>query len=168
MATLPLAELPPPLGVSIRDFASISPKERPAVGDKVAKLERKIFPSSESFDYDIELKKKNIGVILAFKEFDSETLIAYLVYQRMKRIVWLHKLCVVESERQKGIGRCLIHALYRQMKSRGGESIQLWVDEHRKPARALYDSCGFQQVELRSDYYAAGRAGLKMQLSIVR
>jgi len=163
-----MGTLSPPGGIIIRDFANLPAKDRPAVGDKVAKLERKVFPSNESFDYDVELKKKNIGMILAFPDAESTTVIGYLVYQRMKRVIWLHKLAVVEQERQKGIGRFLVHALRHQMKSRGGESIQLWVDEHRKPARALYDSCGFQQVELRTDYYAPGRAGLKMELSIGR
>jgi GNAT superfamily N-acetyltransferase len=153
------------LGVAIKDFASLPSKERPAIAEKVAKLERKIFPSSEGFDYDVELKKKNIGLILAFKEAN---IVAYLVYQRLKRVIWLHKLCVVEQERQKGIGRCLIHSLRHQMESSGGESIQLWVDEHRLPARALYDACGFQQIELRADYYAPGRAGLRMELLIGR
>lgn len=159
---------PPPPGIVIKDFASLPSKERPALENNIAKLERKIFPSSEGFDYDVELKKKNIGVLLAFRDAEPDSIVAYLVHQRIKRVIWLHKLCVVEHERQKGIGNCLIHALRHQMESRGGESIQLWVDEHRQPARALYDSCGFEQIETRSDYYAPGRAGLKMELFIGR
>jgi ribosomal protein S18 acetylase RimI-like enzyme len=167
MSIIAAAHTPPP-GFTLREFAALSPKERADVAHKVAKLERKIFPSNEQFDYDVELKKKNIGLILAFKEDDSMQLVAYLVHQRMKRAIWLHKLCVVEQERQKGIGKSLIHALRHQMEKSGGESIQLWVDEHREPARALYNAYGFQQVEVRTDYYAPGRAGLKMELSIGR
>lgn len=162
----PTVASPLPPGVVIRELSSLPPKERSAVADKVVKLERRTFPSNEAFNYDVELKKKNIGVIVAYTECDKNNIAAYLVYQRMKRVIWLHKLCVVEQERKKGIGRCLVHTLRHQMQSRGGESIQLWVDEHRKPARALYDSCGFQQVELRTNYYAPGRAGLKMELRI--
>ncbi|OAK95799.1 acetyltransferas-like protein [Phaeosphaeriaceae sp. SRC1lsM3a] len=160
-----------PPGIVLRDFAALPTKERPAVAAKVAKLERKVFPSNEGFDYDVELKKKNIGLILAFKEHecDPDQLVAYLVYQRMKRIVWLHKLCVVEQERRKGLGKCLVEALCHQMKTGGGgsiQSIQLWVDEHREPARALYDAYGFQQIEVRPAYYAPGRAGIKMELAV--
>jgi ribosomal protein S18 acetylase RimI-like enzyme len=157
-----------PHGITLKEFAALLPKERAAVVQRVVKLERKVFPSNEGFDYDVELKKKNTGVILAFKEDDIDQLVAYLVYQRMKRVIWLHKLCVVEQERQKGVGKCLIHALRHRMEKSGGESIQLWVDEHRKPARALYETCGFQQIEVRSAYYAPGRAGVKMELSIAR
>jgi ribosomal protein S18 acetylase RimI-like enzyme len=153
--------LPP--GVIIKEYASLPSKERAIVTAKVARLERKIFPASECFDYDVELKKKNIGLVLAFNEGD---VVAYLVNQRMKRVVWLHKLCVIEQERQKGIARCLVHALYQQTVKSGGESIQLWVDEHREPAKALYSALGFRQIEVRQAYYAPGRAGLKMELAI--
>lgn len=155
-----------PPGIIIKDSASLTAKERAAAGDQVAKLERKNFPSSEGFDYDVELRKKSISLILAYRDTAPNVAVAYLVYQRMKRVAWLHKLCVIEEERRKGIGRCLIHALRHQMESRGGEDIQLWVDEHRRPAKALYDSLGFVEVEHRPDYYAPGRSGLKMELKV--
>ncbi|KAH7085060.1 acyl-CoA N-acyltransferase [Paraphoma chrysanthemicola] len=155
-----------PPGFIVRAFSSLSPKERSNAADQVAKLERKIFPSNEGFDYDIELKKKNTGLLLTYKEDAQDQVVAYLVYQRMKRLVWLHKLCVVEQERQKGLGRSLIQALCGQVQGSGGESILLWVDEHRSPARRLYDASGFTQIEARQDYYAPGRAGLKMELRI--
>ncbi|KAF1921906.1 acetyltransferas-like protein [Ampelomyces quisqualis] len=153
--------LPP--GVIVKEHASLPSKQRAIVAAKVARLEKKIFPANEGFDYDVELKKKNIGLLLAFKEGD---VVAYLVNQRIKRMVWLHKLCVIEQERQKGIAKCLMHALCQQTGKSGGESIQLWVDEHREPARALYSALGFRQIELRQAYYAPGRAGLKMELAI--
>ncbi|KAF2035425.1 acetyltransferas-like protein [Setomelanomma holmii] len=155
-----------PPGFSITDFNSLPLKERVAAATQVARLERKIFPAMEGFDYDVELKKKNTGLLLAFREGTQDNVVAYLVFQRMKRSVWLHKLCVIEQERQKGIGRCLVQTLRVQMQRSGGESIWLWVDEHRRPAKRLYDACGFKQVEVRSDYYAPGRAGLKMELLI--
>jgi ribosomal protein S18 acetylase RimI-like enzyme len=155
-----------PPGIVTRVFSSLSPNMRSVAADQIAKLERKVFPSNESFDYAIELKKKNVGVLLTYKEGTQDRVVAYLVYQRMKRLVWLHKLCVIEQERQKGIGKCLIRALQGQVEKSGGESIHLWVDEHRKPARRLYDACGFTQIEVRQDYYAPGRAGLKMELRI--
>jgi ribosomal protein S18 acetylase RimI-like enzyme len=165
MATATAAcSLPP--GIVLKDFSSLPSGERSVLAGKVAKLERKVFPANEGFDYDVELKKKNIGLILAHREGDAHQVVAYLVYQRMKRVVWLHKLCVVEQERQKGVGKCLIHALRHQMEKSGGESIQLWVDEHRAPARALYNLCGFQQIEVRPAYYAPGRAGIKLELPI--
>lgn len=155
-----------PPGFVVKDLFAFSPEDRQIMGRKVAKIEKKVFPSSESFDYDVELKKKNIGLILAFREGHPDNVVAYLVHQRMKRLVWLHKLCVIEQEREHGLGRCLVRSLQYQMKRGGCQSIYLWVDEHRKPARALYATCGFQQIEHRPDYYAPGRAGLKMELAV--
>ncbi|KAL5120495.1 hypothetical protein ACEQ8H_001513 [Pleosporales sp. CAS-2024a] len=152
----------------LKNFATLSSEERSTFAQRVVKLERKVFPKDEGFNYDIELKKKNIGLILTVNEGASDQLVAYLVYQRMRRVVWLHKLCVVEQERKKGIGRCLVHALRDQMEKGGGETIQLWVDEHRQPAKSLYEACGFVLVETRPAYYAPGRAGLKMELPIAR
>jgi len=164
MTSTQLLHTPP--GFVIKDFADIPPKNRWVIADKVTKLEKKIFPAIEHFNYDIELKKKNIGLLLAFKESDSDTLVAYLVYQRMKRIAWLHKLCVVEQEREKGLGKSLIHSLRRHMEKGGCHTIFLWVDANRQPAQALYKSCGFQQSECRPDYYGPGRTALKLELAI--
>jgi ribosomal protein S18 acetylase RimI-like enzyme len=155
-----------PPGFVIKDLATILPNKRSSTAKKVAKLEKKVFPAIEHFNYDVELKKKNIGVIVAFKENDADSLVAYLVYQRMKRLAWLHKLCVVEQEREKGLGKALIHSLRRHMEKSGCHTIVLWVDENRQPARALYKSCGFQQTECRPDYYGSGRTALKLELSV--
>jgi ribosomal protein S18 acetylase RimI-like enzyme len=157
-------QIPP--GFVIKDFSTFPPKTRPAIADKVAKLERKVFPAIEHFNYDVELKKKNTGLLLIFKEDDTEKLIGYLVFQRMKRLAWLHKLCVVEQERGRGIGKALIYCFRRQMDKGGCNIIFLWVDESREPARALYTSCGFQQSECRPDYYGPGRTALKLELSL--
>ncbi|KAJ4333925.1 polarity establishment/cellular polarization [Ascochyta clinopodiicola] len=73
---------------------------------KVAKLEKKIFPSSEAFDYSVELKKKNIGLVLASRTGGQE-LVGYLVFQRLKGQAWLHKLAIIEQERGKGIASAI-------------------------------------------------------------
>jgi ribosomal protein S18 acetylase RimI-like enzyme len=159
---------PPPMlsGIYLKDLASFSPKERQSIVEKVAKIEKKTFPSSEAFDFNTELKKKNTNMVLAMAEGEPGQLVGYLVYLRMKRLALLHKICVVEQEREKGVGRCLIHSLLHHLEKGGCTSIQLWVDEARKPARALYQTFGFQQVDRCLDYYGPGRTGLKMQLSI--
>jgi ribosomal protein S18 acetylase RimI-like enzyme len=157
---------PTPPGFVVKDFSSYSPKSRSAIADKVAKLERKVFPAIEHFSYDVELKKKNTGLLLVFRENDNEQLIAYLVYQRMRRLAWLHKLCVIEQERGRGLGKALIYYLRLQMEKGGCSTIFLWVDESRESARALYKSCGFQLSECRPDYYGPGRTALKLELEL--
>ncbi|KAH6639365.1 acyl-CoA N-acyltransferase [Boeremia exigua] len=154
-----------PSGFALQIITACPPKDRDALAAKLAKLEKKIFPSSEAFDYNIELKKKNIGIVLASKQ-GSDELVGYLVFQRQKSLAWLHKLATIEQERGKGIARCLVHSLYQQMKKGGCRTVVLWVDEARNPARALYTSCGFQETERLEDYYGPGRTALKMELAI--
>lgn len=152
--------------VCIRDFNSFTPKERSIIIDQVAKIEKKTFPSSEVFDFNAELRKRNTSLVLASKEGTPEKVIGYLVYVRVGKLALVHKICVIREEREKGVGKCLIHSL-RQLVVKGGcNSIHLWVDEARKPARALYESCGFSQTDRLLDYYGPGRTGLKMQLVI--
>lgn len=164
VATINASVAPP--GVVLQMFTACPPKHRDALASKVTKLEKKIFPSSEAFDYSVELKKKNIGLILASRE-GSQELIGYLVFQRQKSLAWLHKLATVEQERGKGIARCLVHSLCQQMKKGGCRTIVLWVDEARNPARNLYTSCGFQEIERLQDYYGPGRTAMKMELAII-
>jgi ribosomal protein S18 acetylase RimI-like enzyme len=161
--TVPVGTLPP--GISLQIITACPPKDRDSLAAKVARLEKKIFPSSEAFDYGVELKKKNVGLILASKE-GTQQLVGYLVYQRQKSLAWLHKLATIEEERGKGIARCLVHSLCQQMKKGGCRAIVLWVDEARSPARALYVSCGFQEVERLPEYYGPGRTALKLELAI--
>lgn len=151
--------------IVLQVLTACPPKDREALASKVARLEKKIFPSSEAFDYTVELKKKNIGLVLASREGSGE-LVGYLVFQRQKSLAWLHKLATIEQERGKGIARSLIHSLCQQMKKGGCRIIVLWVDEARNPARTLYTSCGFQEVEQLQDYYGPGRTAIKMELAI--
>lgn len=150
----------------LKELATFSPKERETILKRVIRIEKKSFPTSEAFDFTSELRKKHTNMIIAVKDGDASELIGYLVYLRVKRLTVLHKICVVEQEREKGVGKCLIHSLRLLVEKGGCDCIHLWVDEARKPARALYDSCGFQQIDRCPDYYGPGRTGLKMQLPI--
>jgi hypothetical protein len=69
-----------PLGFVLRDLSSFQSKNRPSIANKVAKLVKKVFPAIEHFNYDVELEKKNIGLIIASTEDETDTLAAYLVY----------------------------------------------------------------------------------------
>ncbi|KAF2271333.1 acetyltransferas-like protein [Westerdykella ornata] len=155
-----------PQGFRIQNLVSLDPKNRQNVVDRVRKIERKAFPSSEAFDFDAELKKKNTSMLVVTRPDELTEVVGYLVFLRMRKVALLHKICVVEHMRRKGIGRCLIHSVLLQLEKGGCHSIQLWVDEARSPARELYQSYGFREIDRCVDYYGPGRTGLKMQLSI--
>jgi axial budding pattern protein 2 len=154
-------------GVRITDLTAYTPKQQQGLLTEVKRIEKKTFPSSEAIDFETELKKRNTKVVLAvIGDGQSIEAVGYLLYLRMKRIVLLHKICVSQAHRQRGIGKALISSLRSRQENEGADCIQLWVDEDRAPARALYASLGFGQVDRCIDYYGPGRTGLKMLLKL--
>lgn len=129
------------------------------------RIEKRTFPSSEAFDFESELLKKNTFAFVACQNATEPLdVVAYLIYCRTKRLTLLHKICVVEHFRKRGIAKALLSALRTKVRLEGSNSIDLWVDEDRPPARALYTSCGFEEVDRLENYYGMGRTGLKMSL----
>ncbi|KAK4946662.1 hypothetical protein LTR66_014263 [Elasticomyces elasticus] len=131
----------------------------------IKRIEKKTFPQSEALDFDAELKKRNTRVFVALsacKDGIRPQVKGYLVYLRLRRTTLMHKICVVEQHRQEGIGKAMISALLQRLRNEGSDTTQLWVDESRLPARRLYASCAFHQVDHVVDYYGPGRTGLKM------
>lgn len=150
-----------------KDLKSCSLSDQQKFLSTIKRIERKSFPSSEVFDFDRELRKKNTSSIIAVRGTGaSPEVIAYLVYLRIKRLTMLHKLCVVSDQRQNGIGKGMMQFLKARLERGGCDYIQLWVDEDRKAARALYESCNFKQVDRCPDYYGPTRTGLKMELRL--
>lgn len=150
----------------LQTISPCPPKDRDALAKRLTRLERKIFPSSLIFDYNLELAKRKISVILATPSVDTSDLLGYLVYQRQKGITWLHKLAVIESERGKGIGKLLVEKLCEQMETAGCRCVVLWVDEGNGRARRLYGRCGFKEEERLADYYGPGKTAVKMEMKM--
>lgn len=161
----------------ISDIHSLKENEALDILAQIARVERKTFPSSEAFDFNAQLwrKKPNTRVIYAMdtpsigsvapsRTFSA--LVAYAVYVRQRGAALLHKVCVTESLRGKGIGYKIMEYIRQRLEKEGCYYIQLWVDDARKPARALYARCGFQDREKVYDYYAPGRTGIRMVLEL--
>lgn len=127
-------------------------------------LEKRTFPAGEAFDFHIELPKRNTRVLVAIQQ--ETFVLGYLIYLRMKRTTLLHKVCVGAGHRGRGIGKALISEVIDKVKDEGCVTIQLWVDEARKAAEALYRNQGFEVVRRVEGYYAPGRVGLKMLLNL--
>ena len=146
-------------------------KEPSNLLDQVKRAERRTFPRDEAMDFDLELKKRNTELIAVLADPQStedceRSLAGYLVYARLHGIALLHKVCVLEGHQRQGIARSILSMLKDRLQSQGCERLQLWVDEARKPARALYESMGFKITDRARDYYGPGRTGIKMVLDL--
>ncbi|KAL8674480.1 MAG: hypothetical protein Q9168_001145 [Polycauliona sp. 1 TL-2023] len=126
------------------DLHEIPKSQRQVILDQVKHGEKKIFPRTEAFDFDMELKKRNTELIVVVDDSSSfPILVAYAVYAHAQKMNMLHKVCVLEKFRRQGIARKLLLFQHQRLRFRGRPNVQLWVDEERLPARQLYLSIGF-------------------------
>jgi ribosomal protein S18 acetylase RimI-like enzyme len=136
----------------------------------VKQAEKRNFPRNEAFNFDMELKKRNMELIVILDEIllpDPKALVGYLVFARNHRTAMLHKICVLDEYRRQGIARKMLKRQIEKLRSQNCERVLLWVDEMRNPAKSLYIGLGFKDVDRVEDYYASGRAGIQMILSLL-
>ncbi|KAG0643849.1 acyl-CoA N-acyltransferase [Tuber brumale] len=136
----------------------------------VKQVEKRTFPTGEIFDFDNELAKRTTHFYCALRggvgdSRDSE-LYGYIVFVRSKLITRIHKVCVVEEQRGKGVGKWMLDLALAKLKKGGAEKVDLWVDTDREAARRLYLSCGFEERETVNDYYSTGRHGIRMEVTL--
>lgn len=155
------------------DIHSLKRNEALEILAQISRVEKKTFPTNEAFGFGEELwrKKPNTRVLYSTRVADNSTrkdLVAYAVYVRQKGVALLHKVCVIEAYRRQGVGQQLMSFIQERLRKEGCQYIQLWVDQAREPARALYHRCGFEEREVIPDYYAPGRTGIRMVLGLER
>ena len=150
------------------------PVSRQAVLPQVERAEKKTFARHEAFDFHLELKKRNVDLVIVLKDDgfqpkENLVVVAYSIFVHSKpgNFVMLHKICVLDDFRRQGIATKILATQAAKYTSRGCSKIQLWVDEQNMPARSLYASAGFQEMNRVQNYYAPGRTGLQMALRLV-
>ena len=136
----------------------------------VKRTEKETFPTAEVFHFDSELAKRTTSFYCAYIHSPGSTppyqLCGYIVYLRTKVLTRIHKVCVVERHRRQGIGKFMMQKVIEDLKRSRASQVDLWVDEERKPARALYKACGFMEQETVKNYYGNGRTGIRMKLEL--
>lgn len=155
--------------VTISDIHSLKRSEALEILNQVSRVEKKNFPANEAFPFGEELwrKKPNTRVLYATRANQGRSeVIAYAVYVRQKGVALLHKVCVIAACRRQGVGQQLMSYIQERLRKEGCQSIQLWVDQAREPARALYSRNGFKEREVIPDYYAPGRTGIRMVVDL--
>ena len=142
----------------------MTPTTRTALLLLVEKAEKKNFPANEALDFNAELKKRNTELLVYLG--DGSILVAYAVFNRLGKVTLFHKILVLEQYRRQGIAHKMLNGHLERLRRQGCTHVQLWVDETREPAREVYQSLGFEEVDRIKDYYSSGRTGIKMKLSL--
>lgn len=147
------------------------PVSRNAILPQVERAEKKNFARHEAFDFHLELKKRNVDLVIILKDDgiapkEPPMMAAYAVFVHSKlgNFVMLHKICVLQEFRRQGLATKILATQVERHTSRGCSKIQLWVDEQNLPARSLYESAGFEETNKVENYYAPGRTGLQMSM----
>ncbi|KAL3480117.1 acyl-CoA N-acyltransferase [Aspergillus californicus] len=155
----------------IGDIHSLGKPQALEMLSQITRIEKKTFPTSEAWPFGEELwrKKPNTRVLyVARASQGTQPLIAYALYVRQKGVALLHKVCVAEPYRRKGVGIQLMNYLRTRLENEGCQYVHLWVDKARQPARSLYAQSGFEEHEELVGYYAPGRNGIRMILDLQR
>ncbi|KAK2736006.1 hypothetical protein FQN57_000899 [Myotisia sp. PD_48] len=149
----------------IGEIQGLGRNEAIAVINEISRIERRTFPPSEAFTFDMDLWKKKPNTRIIYGKFLAGV-VAYVVYVRVKGVALLHKLCVEQNSREQGIGTQLMAYVEQRLHKEGCQSIQLWVDKDRTRARQLYTRRGFKELERVDNYYGNNRTGIKMVLDL--
>ncbi|KAL4946236.1 hypothetical protein BDV06DRAFT_183009 [Aspergillus oleicola] len=160
--------------LTISDIHRLGKTQAIEILSQITRIEKKTFPSSEAWPFGEDLWRKKPNTRVLYVTLASQgkqpqrPLIAYALYVRQKGVALLHKVCVAEAYRGKGVGNQLMKYIRTRLQKEGCQYVHLWVDQGRESARSLYIRNGFEEHEALIDYYAPGRHGIKMILDLER
>ncbi len=89
-------------------------------------------------------------------ERDGEV-VGYTIHSAAVGEAHLLNLCVDPDYQGRGYGRFLLRQVMAMARRQGAKTLFLEVRVSNDPARALYESEGFNEVGRRFDYYPAGK-----------
>lgn len=139
----------------------------PEDADATTALGRRAFASrSEQPDFEIELERAIARTWIAVIEEPAAPprVVGYALGWLSGEDAELMSIAVGPEERGRGIGRALLSRFLQEMGEARVESVLLEVRASNAPARALYESLGFEPLGTRRRYYADGEDAWTYQL----
>ncbi|MFO8939486.1 ribosomal protein S18-alanine N-acetyltransferase [Legionella pneumophila serogroup 1] len=92
--------------------------------------------------------------VLEINNGDSSILAGYIISRISNNSCHILNLCIVKPLQSKGLGRKLLQTvLYSLSKYTQTESVILEVRPSNSAALHLYETMGFEKVEIKKDYY---------------
>ena len=99
---------------------------------------------------------------------EDQQIVGYLLGWKILNEFHLNNIAVHNNFQKKHIGRSLILHVIERLVSQNIHRIYLEVSADNKSARLLYDSMGFLQDGVRTDYYAKGDHAILYHLDVVK
>ncbi len=128
---------------------------------------------NQVFDYSrisrrnfIRLLQSPAASILLAKD-SEEQLAGYAVIltRRNSRYARIYSIAVAPAFRGRGVAKRLVNEVIEAQRQQGRHGLSLEVKLDNKQAIQLYQSLGFETVDILVDYYDDGTDGLKMRLT---
>lgn len=83
----------------------------------------------------------------------AQKIVGFAICQTVLDEATLFNLAIDPAYQGQKLGRKLLQALLSQLQQKAVSQMWLEVRESNKKATALYESCGFNQVDIRKNYY---------------
>ena len=135
---------------------------------RVAALEQQLFPvdawSPEAFWAELALVPHTRCYIVAVDS--DERIVGYAGLFNAGSDADIQTVAVAPDAQGRGIGRLLLRSLLDTARSRGSSRVFLEVRSDNASAIAMYLAHGFEQLNVRRDYYAQGVDAVVMRLMV--
>ncbi|OOF79033.1 ribosomal-protein-alanine N-acetyltransferase [Rodentibacter caecimuris] len=98
------------------------------------------------------LKNNQGDRYLNLKLVKDHRIIGFAICQKVLDEATLFNIAIEPAMQEKGLGTFLLRALMERLKAQGVQTLWLEVRESN-PARWLYEKQGFNEVDIRKNYY---------------
>ena len=110
--------------------------------------------AAHALPWSLGTLKNNQGErYLNLKIAEGHQIYGFAICQTVLDEATLFNIAIVPQKQGLGLGRQLLTELITQLRQKGILTLWLEVRESNKKAQALYDSLGFNQVDIRKNYY---------------
>ena len=123
--------------------------------DRLYEIEQQAHLVPSSFG---TLKNNQDERYLNLKLIENNQIIGFAICQTVSDEATLFNIAIVPSHQGNGLGKLLLNELIIQLKEKGVQTLWLEVRESN-PARFLYEKIGFNEVDIRKNYYPKPSGG---------
>lgn len=110
--------------------------------------------AAHAVPWSLGMLKNNQGErYLNLKIVEGHQIYGFAICQTVLDEATLFNIAIDPQKQGLGLGRQLLNELITQLRQKGILTLWLEVRESNKKAQALYDSLGFNQVDIRKNYY---------------
>ena len=117
--------------------------------DRLYEIEQQVHLVPWSFG---TLKNNQGERYLNLKLIENNQIIGFAICQTVLDEATLFNIAILPSYQGNGFGKLLLNELIIQLKEKGVQTLWLEVRESN-PARFLYEKIGFNEVDIRKNYY---------------